>query len=948
MMPLVPEAEQSAPVGPTDQGTIPQQANHVHQSSTKAATAQFYHQSLFSPPATTLLKAINNNQLDSFPGLVPSLLKHLPPSTATAKGHMHKNRKGIRSTRKNPQEAKDARMDLADMNPPQQMCNAQECNVTCYAALADTNTGTIYTDLPGPFPVRSVRNMQYIFVCYAYKPNAILVRPMKTRSDACMVGAYQEIYEYLESVGHKPSLNVTDNEASKAVQNYIKSKDVDWQLVEPDNHRVNAAERAIQTFKNHFLAGLATVDKAFPLQLWCYLLVQAEMTLNMLRTSRKDSTKSAYEELEGKFDYNKTPLAPPGTKALIYEAATRRASWAPHAVDGWYLGPAMKHYRCGRYFIPHTRATRIASAVKLFPTHCKMPTISEGDETIIAAEELVRELSDGNKKLKCEQKLEYAKILKQLTDILKHRPPQRVAPETPQRVDVPSTSNDTTAPRVVKTTRQVHQRHTRSNTPMETIPEEDDTGSTWYDNERPPRIKKRQVKARTKVAPATAPENNAPIFQEVSTTEDNSDNNIPTITQDEEDIISKVPRGLGCPMVIPMPRPTPRRSPRTNLPSYQRANSATFTYQEALYEFLAHAMEAPKIYTPDTLMPATLSVPEGNVDLQEFCGGVSHPETGENLTSYKQLLKIPALRDIWMKAMCKELGNISQGFGENKGTNTVKFLTHDEIQKIPPNRTVTYARIVIDYRPQKDDPNRVRITVGGNLIDYPDELTTRTADLTTTKILWNSVISTPDAKYMCADIKSFYLETPLDRYEYMKMKLDLIPQEFRNEYNLDAKAKNGYVFMEIQKGMYGLPQAGILANKLLKKRLAKRGYFELPHTPGLWKHVSRPVAFTLVVDDFGVKYVGEQHARHLIQSIEKDYTVEVDWEGNLYCGIKLDWDYVDRKVDTAMPTYVGKALTRLAHPPPKRKQHSPYIPNETKYGKAAQDLPPPRYQQAPR
>ena len=110
--------------------------------------------------------------------------------------------------------------------------------------------------------------------------------------------------------------------------------------------------------------------------------------------------------------------------------------------------------------------------------------------------------------------------------------------------------------------------------------------------------------------------------------------------------------------------------------------------------------------------------------------------------------------------MCKELGNISQGFGEHKGTNTVKFMTHEEIQKIPPDRTVTYARIVIDYCPQKDDPNRVRITVGGNLIDYPDELTTCTADLTTTKLLWNSVISTPDAKYMCADIKSFYLETP--------------------------------------------------------------------------------------------------------------------------------------------------------------------------------------------
>ena len=115
--------------------------------------------------------------------------------------------------------------------------------------------------------------------------------------------------------------------------------------------------------------------------------------------------------------------------------------------------------------------------------------------------------------------------------------------------------------------------------------------------------------------------------------------------------------------------------------------------------------------------------------------------------------------------------------------------------------------------------------------------------------------------------------------------------------------------------MYGLPQAGILANKLLKKRLVKFGYFELPHTPGLWKHVSRPIAFTLVVDDFGVKYVGEQHARHLINTIKNNYTVEVDWVGALYCGRKLAWDYEDESVDTAMPKYVGDALIRLDHPP---------------------------------
>ena len=82
-------------------------------------------------------------------------------------------------------------------------------------------------------------------------------------------------------------------------------------------------------------------------------------------------------------------------------------------------------------------------------------------------------------------------------------------------------------------------------------------------------------------------------------------------------------------------------------------------------------------------------------------------------------------------------------------------LNHKEIRNILTDRTVTYANIVVDYCPQKEDPDRVRITAGGNLISYPGELTTRTANLTTSKILWNSVLSTENGKYMCIDIICF-------------------------------------------------------------------------------------------------------------------------------------------------------------------------------------------------
>ena len=96
-----------------------------------------------------------------------------------------------------------------------------------------------------------------------------------------------------------------------------------------------------------------------------------------------------------------------------------------------------------------------------------------------------------------------------------------------------------------------------------------------------------------------------------------------------------------------------------------------------------------------------------------------HPVTKETITKYKTLIEDLLLKDKWNKAMCVELGRLAQGYQDIPGTNTIKFMTHEEIKNIPTDRTVTYARIVVDHPAHKDDPNRVRITVGGNLSTYP-------------------------------------------------------------------------------------------------------------------------------------------------------------------------------------------------------------------------------------
>jgi hypothetical protein len=92
----------------------------------------------------------------------------------------------------------------------------------------------------------------------------------------------------------------------------------------------------------------------------------------------------------------------------------------------------------------------------------------------------------------------------------------------------------------------------------------------------------------------------------------------------------------------------------------------------------------------------------------------------------------------------------------------------------------------------------------------------------------------------------------------------------------------------MRRAVWGLPQAGILANKLLHQCLLPHGYYKCNNAPGLWKHKARPIAFMLVINDFGVKYVGKEHADHLIQCIKEIYELTEDWTGDVYCGIKLN------------------------------------------------------------
>jgi hypothetical protein len=267
------------------------------------------------------------------------------------------------------------------------------------------------------------------------------------------------------------------------------------------------------------------------------------------------------------------------------------------------------------------------------------------------------------------------------------------------------------------------------------------------------------------------------------------------------------------------------------------------------------------------------------------------------------------------------------------GTDTIHFIPHTDL---PAGRKPTYLRVVAEYKPNKEEKHRVRFTCGGDRIHYPGNVSTETADLTTAKLLFNSVISTRGARFAAFDIKNFYLNNPMARFEYMWIPVKDIPADIMAQYNLASIVHNDRVLVEIRKGMYGLPQAGIIANERLRKHLATWGYHACPNTPGLFRHETRPIVFCLVVDDFGIKYVGKEHAEHLLACLNELYTVTTDWSGTKYCGLTLEWDYTNRTVQLSMPGYVAKALRRFQHDPPKRPEHSPHPWTAPNYGASTQ------------
>ena len=834
----------------------------VYNLPSKAESIKYLHAALGFPSKETLLAASRLGFLTSWPGLnVTSINKHFPESVETQKGHMKHQRQGVRSTKTQQLQADATTQEQVELE--KQLKALKQKHRDIFIRVYEEKE-LVYSDQTGKFPTTSSRGNKYLMVLYYIDGSYIMMEPMKSRHENEMIRAHKVLIERLKSRGFYPKKQMLDNEISKAYEKAIKEQGVDEvERVPKEAHRRNAAEKAIQTAKNHIKAILAGCDDSFPMHLWDRLLPQAELTMNLLRPANANPNISAYQYLYGNHDYDKHPLHPLGCKVQAFNDTKTRRSWEENSKDGYYVGTSLKHHRTYNVWIKATRAIQNTDTVFFQHSHITKPSVTKADVVADAATKLIEAIKGNYATVHNETEMEalnrlsqvFVDATKKMSGIEIEKPPAEQAPRVEETEQTPRVEMTATTPRVQTTT-----------------------------NKDLPNL--------------------IPV--------DDSDEELSDDESVDDDFYE----------------PTPKYNTRAQAAKQKTSHSnvtrdAILAAVEMSFERLNPAKLAQRRFPLKTLC--------------EIAGAVMDDETGE-LLEYRQLMKNHKYKRTWGTAFGNEIGRLAQGMpGRVEGTNTFYFINQDEI---PRDRTkdVTYARICCNVRPEKvNEPNRCRITVGGDRINYPYEVATPTADLLTVKLLLNSVISTEGARFCSVDIKNFYLCTPLKRFEYVRMHLSDFPEDVIEHYGLKTKAnKDRMVFVEIRRGMYGLPQAGLLAQELLEQRLNKHGYFQSTRTPGLWTHKWRPVQFTLVVDDFGIKYVGEENLQHLIAILRESYEISIDREGKRYVGIHFDWDYNKREVHLSMPGYVKKALKRFQHQTPTKPQNQPHPHIPPKYGAKVQ------------
>lgn len=841
--------------------------NNIVHHSVHASITSYANAVMGSPPDKTMQLALDRNYFQ-YPGLTPQMYRKNPPhAIESSEGHMKQSRQNVRSTRQYVGE------------------NTQYNHVTNDVALLRAYTrvwDTSSSDLPGPFPVASLKGYRYILIT-TYR-NYIHAEPMKSRSQQDYKRAYADTFKFFRDMGHSPKYHRMDNETSPLVENYLeKELGIPVQYVPPGSHRTLPAERGIQSYKNHFISSVSHMHPDCPLQLWANFMPQIEVTLACLLPYSLDPKISSYEGIYGvKYDFNAHPMHPVGTLTLAFTPTTSREAWEPHGMKGFMLGPALKHYRSFRVHIIETGQERKTDTVDVFPTKVMLPGSSLGE---ILLKKLDENPNDEPKKT---DKIDEIRNMIKSTQMLLE---QRVKPTSGPAIPTPKQRVQSTAPHHLTVSTRATKRHKVADSTYELYPKLminsakrkkilSHVGRTFKDNEDGHTYQvQRVVKSKAdKKNPPTA-------YYELANINEHS-NSRRMSEQDYE---------------------------------YQPCDEFFILKRNGEHQYRGEEYE---------WLTSLNSVYHPTVDQQLL----NLDDDGKPLTNRSALKSVH--RADWLDEHAKEIKNLIK-------TGTIVPRTQTDQPRDRWKDTKHYSPQVKEKLAEDSTVlRRVRGTFGGNNLDYPFPTTSPVADRTLINIHQQSVLADrkrtgEDWRYMCADFKDYYLGSKLPRSEWLRISTKYMNEELLIE--LQKYVVAGTVLFEVVGSMYGHPAAGLIAYTDLVTHLAAHGYYQSRLIPCLFMNQDKSITFTLVVDDIGIKYKHNAGAiKHLQKILAKPYSkwdVKFDLTGSQYNGQRLQWNYQDSTLIKDVPAYMRQTAHEL-HPGEKIKSYntpSRYVPPS--YGK---------------
>lgn len=850
-------------------------------------------------PISTIIKAITAGYLEGYPDLPTpeKILANKPNPIPIAMGHMKQTRKGMNPTKigiSNHQIKSEIKLDVDKHELHEgidEIINLEGHKANhAYSFVISRDENTNSSDATGPFPFPSIEGFKYLFV--SVYNGMIIIQAMENRTSATYEKTYQDLYETFNKYGHKPKFQRIDNEKSAQVLDFLNKQGVKIQLVPPDMHRANKAERAIQTVKRGFISMLVGSDIDCQYNLWAKGIPQLQIIINHLRPWHPDPTISAYEGFHRKkYNFVDQPIAPFGQR--IIAQVKNGISAGVKATEGTYIGPAPDHHRCWRFNDNHTKKDRVTDTMEIVPRDYIEPgaslieqlqnTFVETIQTLNNAVSIMKKLRD-NDEINEDDELHYDKDLKQFEEST-----NKIAQYFHQHaVEKPKGIKQGPATKYIEDN--------------DTIPDPKDENH-------------KDCQHKTTDPVDEDEENNNSEQNSKKQTETFTDNIVNNQDKDVTVPIQGVKSAI-TPTVSTQgvkPKSTPTQVPNIiqtrNLATRRGSSAAAIKSKEELE------------------VEAKVAEKHADITIKPILG---LDENGNKL-KFKAAIIGPN-KDIWYEKNIEEYSRLF----DNKTWKAI----HPQDQ--PKNRikdTMYTSKQISEkydnseqYLAEGGIKRRVRLTTGGDKANYHGYTKADTADLVVVKLLLNSVISDPKAKFASIDIENFYLnkQNVLDRPEYIKLKTKEVPQEIIDKYKLQDFIYNDHILLEIITGMYGLSQAGRIAQEQLILKLAESGYSMVDNVKCLFIHETKPTMFTLTVDDFGVKYNSEEDLQHLIKSLEKIYKIKINLKGDKYLGMNLTWNYEERTVQIALNGYINKLMSQ--HPQFKKQASTPYIYSRPKYG----------------